>query len=296
MKLLILLIAAQAAFASLNSLQMAMATCQVDKVKQLLAGGADPNANDRQGKPIVGWVASNQRCTDDTALATLKVLAEHGARFEYHLGSTDFLTMFANRRLPNALAFLVTKKESGDPSQALHAISRSGDLSSMRVLLNAGADPLVGVALSSALFDAVSEGHADEVREMLVHIKDKQVEKVFSAYKFAKKKGDEKVAQVFLDAGVKPPPEPEPLKIRCQRQALTLELEKLTFALKIERGCKLVQECADQVLIDCNSAADGPAYYIDKKAGTVLATCGGACMGGHCTNCPPKGWTCECKL
>jgi hypothetical protein len=58
-------------------------------------------------------------------------------------------------------------------------------------------------------------------------------------------------------------------------------------------SCKFIQECGDVILIDCNSAADGPAYYIDRRAARLLATCGGACMRG-CTGCPPKAWTCAC--
>ncbi len=58
-----------------------------------------------------------------------------------------------------------------------------------------------------------------------------------------------------------------------------------------EMKCSLAQQCGELILVDCNSAADGPAYYIDQQASKLLATCGGACMRG-CTNCPPADWTC----
>jgi len=61
-------------------------------------------------------------------------------------------------------------------------------------------------------------------------------------------------------------------------------------------GCRLERTCGSLYGVDCNAAADGPYYYVrpggDRFA--VLATCGGACMSGQCTNCPPvnEGWTC----
>jgi hypothetical protein len=296
MRILILFLAAQSAFAGMSRLEMSLATCQVDTVKQLLTAGADPNSKDGQGRPIIRWLASNQKCTDDTALATLQLLAAHGAKFESKQGSPSFLTGFATRGFAKSLGFLALRKESGNPTDALRAIARRDDLASIRVLLKSGADPLSGVALSSSLMDATFAGHADSVREMLNHVTDKQAEKVLAAYKYAKKTGDDKLTQVFLNAGVKPPPEPETFKVRCPRQELPPAVQKLAVHLRLPDDCKFVQECGEMVLVDCNSAADGPAYYIDQKSGTILSTCGGACMGGHCTKCPPPGWSCECKL
>jgi hypothetical protein len=58
-------------------------------------------------------------------------------------------------------------------------------------------------------------------------------------------------------------------------------------------ACKAEKTCGALLGIDCNAAVDGPYYYV--KAGTleVVARCGGFCMGGGCTNCPPKEWTCK---
>ena len=73
------------------------------------------------------------------------------------------------------------------------------------------------------------------------------------------------------------------------------QLARAGIDVKAHSSCKVVQACGDQLLVDCNSAVDGPAYYVDTRAAKVLATCGGACMRG-CKDCPPPGWTCECKL
>jgi hypothetical protein len=63
------------------------------------------------------------------------------------------------------------------------------------------------------------------------------------------------------------------------------------------RACSKPLYCGDIGYADCNSAADGPAYYFDRKTGKIIATCGGACMydaDGRCKReCPPKGWACR---
>ena len=44
------------------------------------------------------------------------------------------------------------------------------------------------------------------------------------------------------------------------------------------------------------SAADGPAYYFERRSGKVLGYCGGYCMmgGEKCARtCPPPEWTCQ---
>ena len=60
--------------------------------------------------------------------------------------------------------------------------------------------------------------------------------------------------------------------------------------------CHLERTCGPLFGIDCDAAVDGPYYYVRVKplAFEEITTCGGACMGGRCTNCPPKneGWTC----
>ena len=60
--------------------------------------------------------------------------------------------------------------------------------------------------------------------------------------------------------------------------------------------CRLERTCGPLWGIDCDAAVDGPYEYVKlyKDHLEVITTCGGACMGGRCTNCPPKkeGWTC----
>ena len=294
-------------YAGINRLQLAISMCQVDTVRKLIQAGADANGKDTHGWPLATWLASNQRCDDTSALATAMLLSERGVKFETLEGEAKprLLVKVATRGLPLTLEFLCKKQGSGSATEALHAIARGSDIASIRVLLAAGADPLDGPALSSALFDAAAAGRAASVQEMMKHIGDKQSPKVLAAYEIAKKKNYLEVAQIFLDAGAKPP-EPVHKNLPCQRHELSSAQVELLTQLGLPNpsrlsgiagsmSCKLVQECGELALIDCNSAADGPAYYVDQKAKRLLATCGGACMHG-CTGCPPKEWTCECKF
>ena len=60
------------------------------------------------------------------------------------------------------------------------------------------------------------------------------------------------------------------------------------------QSCRFARACGDEMIgIDCNAAADGPYYYAKRSDLEIISTCGGACMGGDCTNCPPKEWTCS---
>jgi hypothetical protein len=56
-------------------------------------------------------------------------------------------------------------------------------------------------------------------------------------------------------------------------------------------GCRFERACGGLVGVDCNSAADGPYYYVREGSLEVVSTCGGACRAG-CTECPPKAWDC----
>lgn len=56
--------------------------------------------------------------------------------------------------------------------------------------------------------------------------------------------------------------------------------------------CRYERACGDLVGVDCDAAVDGPYYYVTRKDLKTVSTCGGACMGGKCTDCPPKAWTC----
>jgi hypothetical protein len=55
--------------------------------------------------------------------------------------------------------------------------------------------------------------------------------------------------------------------------------------------CKYERACGELVGIDCDSAVDGPYYYVQRSDLKTVSTCGGACRSG-CTDCPPKAWTC----
>lgn len=81
---------------------------------------------------------------------------------------------------------------------------------------------------------------------------------------------------------VKPPPED------AQRDAAIREV--------FGRDCQLERQCGPLWGINCRAEVDGPYYYVRPRPERLeeIATCGGACRGGQCTNCPPKkqGWTC----
>jgi len=56
--------------------------------------------------------------------------------------------------------------------------------------------------------------------------------------------------------------------------------------------CRLERTCGALWGIDCEAAVDGPYYYVKPDTLEVVSRCGGYCMGGRCTNCPPKEWNC----
>ena len=291
-----------AAFAASGGtkLMVAISKCQVEVTRQLLEAGADVNATDERGEPIMRWLASGRSgCTDVDALEVAKLLDEHGARFDRSTGKSgpSLLANLAPRRMPRTLAFLASKRGAGNPTEALQAIASRDDLESVRVLLEAGANPTEGAAMGSALMDAALAGRTGSVAEMMKHVKDKQSPKVLAAYEAARRSGHEPAAEAFTRGGVRPPTPPTAARSACEPRGLTAEESRLLARLGLVDGptnCKFIQECGDVILIDCNSAADGPAYYIDRRAAKLLATCGGACMRG-CTGCPPGAWTCECR-
>ncbi|HYO55601.1 hypothetical protein [Archangium sp.] len=67
----------------------------------------------------------------------------------------------------------------------------------------------------------------------------------------------------------------------------------------LPEGCERDRACGGLVGVDCDSAVDGPYYYVEERTGRVVETCGGACMGGPkpdqgiCVECPPREWTCD---
>jgi hypothetical protein len=70
--------------------------------------------------------------------------------------------------------------------------------------------------------------------------------------------------------------------------ALAAEVHK-----KFGGRCRLERSCGELLGIDCNAAVDGPYFYAQKSDLKIVSTCGGACMSGGCTQCPPAEWTCE---
>jgi hypothetical protein len=77
------------------------------------------------------------------------------------------------------------------------------------------------------------------------------------------------------------------------------------YAKKHYPNCKAPVVCGDLAYVDCDAAADGPAYYLRRGTGALISACGGSCMvlmerGGADTEqgkvcrtlCPPPGWTC----
>ena len=81
-----------------------------------------------------------------------------------------------------------------------------------------------------------------------------------------------------------PPPAPPQVPVDA---ALAARITR-----KFGELCKHERSCGDLLGIDCQSAADGPYYYAQRSDLKTVATCGGACMSGSCTDCPPKAWTC----
>jgi ankyrin repeat protein len=277
-----------------SPLQDAISGANVEATRLLLDAGADPNATDARGGPVSRWLGTKQGVSDENVAQVAALLVEHHCSFASGgaSGGVDVVVNLAPRKMPRTLAFLASKKVPGDYTGALKGIARGEDTASITVLLGAGADPLAGDALSSALFDAAAAGRTASVVAMLGSVSDKGAAKVLAAYQISVRAGHRETAQAFLDAGVKPPPAPvAPLP---QAQPLTKDQTQLMVraGLAAEKDCKFRVQCGDTLLIDCNSAADGPAFYIDQRAGKVLSTCGGACMLG-CKDCPPPGWTCS---
>ncbi len=84
---------------------------------------------------------------------------------------------------------------------------------------------------------------------------------------------------------------------------LRSEKEDVDIQVFVEQhypGCSEALLCKDLAYVDCNSAADGPSYYLERATGNRISTCGGACwfprdstQAEACrTLCPPEEWTC----
>ncbi len=284
--------------AAINPLQLAIAEGQVEETRLLLGAGADPNAIGHDGSPIVRWLGSGQRFTDGDLLEVATLLDQYHCSFDGGNASrpVDLILNLSGRKVPRTLAFLASKHVRGDYGRALRAIARSDDVASMKALLDAGAAP------APALRDAASAGRTPAVALMLTYVKDKDSPQVLAAYESAIQAGHSDTVQAFADAGVPRPQRAESRRPTFEPRELTPAQVQLLSHLGLpnpdglvglagEMKCRLAQQCGELILVDCNSAADGPAYYIDQRASKLLATCGGACMRG-CTHCPPPEWNC----
>ena len=58
---------------------------------------------------------------------------------------------------------------------------------------------------------------------------------------------------------------------------------------KYQKNCKIVETCEDMFYVDCNSIADGPAYYLNSKL-EVIGVAGGLYMKDKPSG-PPKEWS-----
>jgi hypothetical protein len=90
----------------------------------------------------------------------------------------------------------------------------------------------------------------------------------------------------FADPRVADPPPPAPAQ-PAPDPALAARVTE-----KFGERCKLERSCGELLGVDCGAAVDGPYYYVQRADLKTVSTCGGACMGGRCTDCPPKAWTC----
>jgi hypothetical protein len=285
----------RASTGGINPLQLAIARGQVEETRLLLGAGADPNAVGHDGTPIVRWLGSGQRVADGDLLEVATLLDRSHCSFDGGSKPVDLIVNLSGRKVPRTLALLASKHVRGDYDRALRSIARGEDVASMKALLDAGAAP--GPALGAA----ASAGRTSAVALMLTYVTDKRSPEVLAACESAIRAGHPDTALAFADAGVERPQRPAahpsverreltPTQVQLMRQ-LGLPNASGLAGLAGEMKCKLAQECGALIYVDCNSAADGPAYYIDQQASKLLATCGGACMRG-CTGCPPPEWKC----
>lgn len=62
---------------------------------------------------------------------------------------------------------------------------------------------------------------------------------------------------------------------------------------KFGQDCVIKQTCDDMMFVDCDSAEDGPAYFLDKNL-QVIGTSGGFCMT-KCSGAPQRWVDCPTK-
>lgn len=103
---------------------------------------------------------------------------------------------------------------------------------------------------------------------------------------------DPKPADADADAGGGFASIPEATAPRTQHSSeVTPELADRIRSTFGER-CRFERACGEHIGVDCDAAVDGPYYYVRRESLEVVSRCGGHCMSGTCTDCPPRGWTC----
>jgi hypothetical protein len=93
------------------------------------------------------------------------------------------------------------------------------------------------------------------------------------------RRGNGPVVEAFTRGGVTPSTPPTPATSACEPRGLITEESTVLARVGLvdkPASCKFIQECGDVILVDCNAAADGPAYYIDRRSTRLLARCGSA--------------------
>jgi ankyrin repeat protein len=164
-------------------------------VERLLAAGADPNASATRGQTALMWAAS-QRHSD-----VVGVLLEHGA--DVHARSETWSQVMAVS--PHSAPANQQDVPHGG-NTALTFAARVGDLSSARMLVNAGADIDDADARgASVLVLAAHSGFRDLTEFALDEGADPNMaEAGFSALHLAIMRRDEDLARSLLDRGADP--------------------------------------------------------------------------------------------
>lgn len=84
--------------------------------------------------------------------------------------------------------------------------------------------------------------------------------------------------------------EPVPVVARAQYS----NRAEPALAERIERHfggiCRFKASCGELVAVDCGSVTDGPLYFARRDSLEIVSRCGGYCMNGPCTDCPPEEW------
>jgi hypothetical protein len=84
------------------------------------------------------------------------------------------------------------------------------------------------------------------------------------------------------------------MKIKSYKGDTASQETQSMIKSKYGADCQVKETCANMSYVDCNSAADGPAYYLDHKF-EIIGTSGGLCMGGRCSGAPKEWESCTIR-